>query len=155
MIRKYLALVLAAVLMVAAVPAVQAAETDSLVLHGEMNDYKNVIHYYRADGTLARTDWVGCDRSRYTLYSYIGYSLIQEDKYEDNKLYERTIYDLYGTEIESFFYDEDGKSQDTGCVSPPMMSWVVSSTGVSGMRMTPTAVLQAFVMNTGRYPQYS
>lgn len=109
MIRKYLALVLAAVLMVAAVPAVQAAETDSLVLHGEMNDYKNVIHYYRADGTLARTDWVGCDRSRYTLYSYIGYSLIQEDKYEDNKLYERTIYDLYGTEIESFFYDEDGK----------------------------------------------
>lgn len=109
MIRKYLALVLAAVLMAAtAVPAAHAAENEPLVLHKEMNDYMNATHYYREDGTLARSEWYEGMEGNYSEYSYIGYSLIQEDKYRDNKLDLTTIYDFYGTEIEQFQYDETG-----------------------------------------------
>ncbi|MBQ6719459.1 MAG: hypothetical protein IJN20_03800 [Oscillospiraceae bacterium] len=110
MFRKYFTLFLAAILIAAnAIPAARAAENDPLVLHTEMNDTTNAVHYYQADGTRARSEWIGYGTGNYTEYSYIGFSLIQEDEYEDNKLYATTVYDLYGTEIEYFQYDESGK----------------------------------------------
>ena len=109
MFRKPFVLLIAAVLTISGlVPTVRAAE-EPLVLHDEMGLTQSARHYYLKDGTPVRTEWTGHGTGNYTDYIYAANILIEENEYEENKLYSRILYDRYGTEIQETRYDESGK----------------------------------------------